>query len=177
MNSVWILNMKSRFGRFLGDGKISETSPLNQGFTLIELLVAIGITALIVGIALANFGRYQAQRSVEGALEITLAQITRAHLDTISSRNDIAYGARLESDRVTYFAGATYNGGDARNITQLLPYGTEIVSIALAGGGSDIMFKRVTGDTNQPGTFIIRSKSYTDIMKTITINGVGSIVY
>lgn len=148
-----------------------------RAFTLIELLVVIAITLMITGLALSNFRRYQAQRSVEGALEITLSQITRAHLDTISSRNDTSYGAHIESDRITYFAGTTYNSSDSRNIMQILPNGTELVNLSLNGGGQDIKFKRVTGDTDQWGSFVLRSTAFPTTMKTITVNAIGTIVY
>jgi hypothetical protein len=47
--------------------------------------------------------------------------------------------------------------------------------INLAGGGSDIVFSRITGDTANNGTIVIQLTSDSSKQKTISINSLGII--
>jgi prepilin-type N-terminal cleavage/methylation domain-containing protein len=146
-----------------------------KGFTLIELLVSIGIMTIIGTLILGSFGQYRGAQSKEGAMETTLAALSQAHLDTIASRNDSIYGVNLKSDEVIYFKGTTYPGdNDIGNIHYKLPPMVEIANISLNGGTSTIFFKRITGATDNYGTFDVRLKSRPTEGKTITINQTGA---
>ena len=73
------------------------------------------------------------------------------------------------------FRGAIYDSLDANNEAVALDSALEIYPTppSLTGGGSDVIFDRLTGKTNQDGTVIIRVKSDTSKTRTITINATG----
>ena len=73
------------------------------------------------------------------------------------------------------FVGNLYSAGHASNTVFSLNEGVEIVNISLAGGGSDVVFDRLTGETNQNGSFVIRLKSDNTASTTLTLYGTGII--
>jgi hypothetical protein len=80
----------------------------------------------------------------------------------------------FESNKVTLFVGEVYSSGASTN--EVLTFNS-IVSIPTSGGiniggGSDVIFKRLTGDTIG-GTIIIQLVSNTAIKKTISISKTG----
>lgn len=147
----------------------------SRGVTLLETLVAVGIMMLISGLVLASLNSFRAQKTMDAAVEEVLAAFSQAHFDTISSRNDKQYGVHIDIDKVVYFVGPTYSASTATNVIYRFVVPVEIVSISLAGGGSDVLFDRLTGGTSQSGTFIIRAKSNNTLQTLVTINGTGAI--
>lgn len=146
-----------------------------QGFTLIEIVLAIGIVTLIGGVVLSSLSQFRTRKSLDAAVEETLSAFSRAHLDSISSLNEKEYGVHIESDKVVYFIGPTYGATETTNSIYKLVSAIEIANIALAGGGNDVLFNRLSGGTNQDGTFEIRAKSNNSIKTIVIINGTGAI--
>ncbi len=149
---------------------------INAGFTLLELLVAVGIMSLIGGAIMGAFGQYRTQQSKEGAAETVLAALSQAHLDTMSSKNDSAYGVNFKSNEVIYYKGVVYPGdGAVGNVHYALPNSIEIANISLAGGTTTVLFKRLTGATDNFGTVDVRVKSNPTDSLTVKINQTGAI--
>lgn len=148
---------------------------LSRGVTLLETLAAVAILMLISGVVLASLNNFRAQKTMDAAVEEVLAAFSQAHFDTISSRNDQQYGVHIDTDKVVYFVGPTYSAGAATNVIYRFVVPVEIVNISLAGGGSDVLFQRLSGGTDQSGTFIVRAKSNGSLQTKVTINGTGAI--
>lgn len=146
-----------------------------RGATLLEILVAVGLLAMISSLVLASFSQFRARKTLDATIESTLSAFSRAHLDTIASLNDKQYGVHLDADKAVYFVGTTYNAGDATNIPYVLNSAIEIADISLTGGGSDVIFEKLTGGTGQSGTFVIRVKADPSKKGVITVNGTGAI--
>lgn len=146
----------------------------HRGVTLVEILVAISIMMLISSLVLAAFSSFRAQKTLDAAVEETLAAFSHAHLDTISSKNDQQYGVHIETDQVVYFIGPTYTTGAVTNVIHQLHTAIEIVNVSLNGGGSDVLYQRLSGTTNQYGTFELRPKARPTITTTVTISGTGA---
>lgn len=144
-----------------------------RGFTLLELLIVVAVLALLAGIILSSFTEFRNSKVLDTAVEDVLTLLSQARGDTLASKDDYQYGVHLEADRVVLYRGATYSGGDANNQTTMLDDALEITTITLVGGGSDILFDRLTGKTTQSGTFVIRVESDTAKTRTITVNGTG----
>ena len=70
------------------------------------------------------------------------------------------------------FAGTTYSSSATSNKEYDLDGATSITSISLAGGTSNMIFKKLTGDTDQYGTIVITS-SPGSATKTITVSKNG----
>lgn len=153
---------------------LSTQTQYRRGVTLIEILVAISIMGLISSFVLVSFNDFRAQKTLDAAIEGVLAAFSRAHLDTISSKNNYQYGVHIASGEVVYFIGPTYATGTATNLIFTLHPAIEIYNISLTGGGSDVLYQRLSGSTVQNGTFQVRPKGRTNITATITINKTGA---
>lgn len=156
---------------------MTRTRPCSKqgGVSLLEILIGIAIVLVLVSLSLASFSEFRARKSVDVAVEEILAAFSKAHLDAISSKNDMQYGVHLDPDKAVYFLGTTYDANAATNVVYRLNTSIEIANITLAGGGSDVIFKRLTGGTDQTGTFDIRIKGNTARRTTVTVNGTGAI--
>ncbi len=146
-----------------------------SGFTLIEMLLAVSIIFLMSGLILGPFSQFRTQKTLDATVEEVFAAFSRAHIDTISSLQDSQYGVHLDADKVVYFVGTTYVPGAVTNSEYELSSVIEIGSITLVGGVSDVIFQRLSGATNQSGTFEIRAKSDTTRKVVVTVNGTGAI--
>ncbi|OGZ06627.1 MAG: hypothetical protein A3C93_00015 [Candidatus Lloydbacteria bacterium RIFCSPHIGHO2_02_FULL_54_17] len=160
--------LMSRRRRFL-------TQKGERGITLLEILVVTAIVLLLSSMALAAFGTFRARKTMDVTVEVVMTSFGRARLDTISSKDDQQYGVHLESDKAVYFIGPTYSSGAPTNIVYAVDPVLEIANVTLTGGGSEVLFNRLTGGTGQSGTFEIRLKGNTSIRTLITVNGTGAV--
>ena len=89
----------------------------SSGFTLLEVVISIGIIMTLSSVVLSSMSTFRASQTLDAAVEKTLSAFSLSRLDTISSKNDSAYGVRVLQDRVTYFKGTVYPGnGDVNNL-------------------------------------------------------------
>ena len=147
----------------------------SRGVTLIELLIALSVMALISSVILASFSEFRGRQTLDSSVEVVLAEFSAAHLDTISSKNDDIYGINLKSREVIYFKGSPYPGdNDPGNTHYILPAPIEIANISLNGGGSSIFYKRLTGATDNYGSFDVRVIAKPTVKSTVTINQTGA---
>ena len=140
------------------------------GFTLIEIVIVLAILSTII---FTSFSAFRNAKVLDTATEDVLTLISTARGETLSAKANTQYGVHITSGSMTLYAGATYSAGDSANQVVDLDSALEIVSIALSGGGSDILFDRLTGKTSNSGTFVIRVKSDTAKTHTVTIAGTG----
>ncbi len=146
-----------------------------RGVTLVELLIALSVMGLISSIILASFSQFRARQTLDSSVEVVLAAFSAAHLDTISSKNDDIYGINLKAGEVIYFKGSPYPGDNAAGNTHyILPVPIEIANISLNGGGSAIFYKRLTGATDNYGSFDVRVIAKPTVKSTVTINQTGA---
>lgn len=148
----------------------------SSGFTLLEVIISIGIIMTISSVVLASLSTFRASQTLDAAVEKTLSAFSLSRLDTISSKNDSVYGVRVLQDRVTYFKGSVYPGNaDPDNLVFILPATIELANISINGGGSDVVFQRISGATATYGTFDIRVRGNTKIVTRVTINQTGTV--
>ncbi len=146
-----------------------------RGVTLIELLISLSVIALISSVILASFSEFRARQTLDASVEVVLAAFSAAHLDTISSKNDDIYGVNLKAGEVIYFRGTPYPGDNAAGNTHfVLPAALQIANISLNGGGSTIFYKRITGATDNFGSFDVRVIAKPAVKSTVTINQTGA---
>jgi Tfp pilus assembly protein FimT len=148
-----------------------------KGISAVELLVVVSILIIISSILFPKLSKFRKQQVLENTTEDIVSLLNEARNNTISSKNSTTYGVHFLSDKATLFAGAAFSE---------LPDNKEInfdhyVSIPgsgginLNGGGSDVVFERLTGDTEQYGTIVIRLVSDATKQRTVTINKIGII--
>ena len=145
----------------------------HQGFTMIELVVVLAIIVLLMAVVVTPFRAFRNSKALDTTSEETLALLSEARGSTLSAKDGYRYGVHFESSQAVLFRGDTYSSGDTTNKAITLDNALEFSSISLAGGGSEVVFDRLTGKTTQSGSVVVRIKSDTSKTRTITIGGTG----
>jgi prepilin-type N-terminal cleavage/methylation domain-containing protein len=144
-----------------------------NGFTAIELLIAVSILTLLTAIILPVLSGFRKKETLLADAESVMELIAKARHDTLGAKMDMRYGVHLATTSVTYFVGTTYDSATTTNIVYNLDSGISIAGITLTGGGSDILFERLTGATQTNGTFRLEYDSDTTASTTITLTATG----
>lgn len=144
-----------------------------KGFSLLEFIGMFAVLLVITAIVVGGFLGFKRGSELTIAKEHALSQLREAKTRTLASRDNVAWGAHFEIDRVILFK-ESYSAGDPENETVMMPNAVEINAIALNGGGGDAVFKRLTGETDYYGTITLRLKNDTEKTRTITIKSTGN---
>ena len=123
-----------------------------KGFTLIEILITIAIAGIIMLIVTGAFSSATGIKALEKDTGVVLSLLEQARNQTLSAKGALVYGVHFEADKAVLFSGASYSSSDPSNVIEPINPLVQISTIALAGGGSDVIFKRLTGETDQSGT-------------------------
>ncbi|MBI5912908.1 prepilin-type N-terminal cleavage/methylation domain-containing protein [Candidatus Azambacteria bacterium] len=140
-----------------------------SGFTLIEIVIAIGVLAIIGATLFIGFSTATESADLKTSAFKVVDALQFARTRTIASLASSQYGVHFEQTQYVLFRGATYNASDPDNIIYALPSRAEIANIALMGGGSDVVFDRITGKTAQNGTLTVRLIADPSKLKTIEV--------
>lgn len=140
-----------------------------RGFTIVEMLVVLGLIVLLATFVTQPFKSFRDSQVLLGSVEDVLSTLSKARSETLAGLNDSAYGAHFQSDRLVLFAGSSYQAGAAGNETILLNQLTTISAINLTGGGSDLVFQRLSGEAASSGTVTIGLVNSPSQTKTVTI--------
>jgi prepilin-type N-terminal cleavage/methylation domain-containing protein len=145
---------------------------LRSGFSILEMLVVLTILSLVTIIIVNVFASFRKSQALDKDTETIVEVLRQARSQTISSINASQYGVRITSSKATLFTGATYSSSATTNQDFLLQPTDTIVTISLTGGGSDVVFNRISGETGQYGTVVISSPT-SSRTKTVTIYKTG----
>lgn len=146
-----------------------------SGFTYIELIVVLAILALLIGIFMSTFITFRKNQALIMDTDTVVGLLRQARNQTLTSKNSASYGVHFTAPKVTIFTGPTYSAGATDNQDFALSSTDTILTISLAGGGSDVVFNRLTGETSQNGTVVISSPGIPET-KTVTIYKTGLVV-
>ena len=146
-----------------------------KGFTLIELLTVIGIFILLFVIAVSTFRFFEQESELNNSAEQIINVLRLAQNKTLTSEQDIQWGVYFETDKYVLFKGSSYNPLEIDNEIHELSKKVKIYEIALAGGGSEAVFERVIGATNQFGKVSLELKTDTSKTKSIYIENSGQV--
>lgn len=127
-----------------------------KGITFIELLIVISIMLILAGIIIASLPRFQSAVELQSSVEEGMSSLLEAKAQTLSSQGDSPYGVHFETSRIVLFKGTAFIDGAPDNRVSLLSPRIEISEISLSGGGSDVVFKKLTGSTDQHGFITFR---------------------
>lgn len=143
-----------------------------SAFTIIEIMIVVGIITILAGISIPVSNIFISRNELGSeALKITDA-LRRARAQSMYAVEDSAWGVHFTSADYTIFRGSSYNASDAFNDTFTLPGILNISGITITGGGSDIIFDRITGVTSTFGTTTIQGDSSES--RTIVVNPGGT---
>jgi type II secretory pathway pseudopilin PulG len=138
-----------------------------------EFLVVIAIIALVSTVTTSGLLSYKNSTDLSTATQQTYSLLLKARSRTLSSDAHSQYGVHFQSDRVILFKGTSYAAATTTE-SYVFPASVEMSSIQLNGGGADIIFKRLTGETNQYGTTTLRLKANTSRMSLINVKSTGN---
>lgn len=146
-----------------------------RGYTILELLIVIAILTTLATLVFLSFGPFRQTTQLSAAVEDAVSLLVEARSKTLSSDGGSQYGVHFEIGKVVFFVGTTYVSGNPQNKEILLPGDIEISAILLSGGGVNVVFKRLTGATDQDGSITMRSKSNTNRTKIIRVEKTGAL--
>lgn len=144
-----------------------------RGFTISELLVVIAIAIVLFSIVVSSLSNFRNNSDLVTIAEEGISALLEARTRTLSAYNGAVHGVHFESGKFVLFQGAVYNPVDPLNKETLLPSTVTISTTTLAGGGQDVVFKRLTGDTDQYGTVRWELVSNSSIFRIIEISQTG----
>lgn len=147
-----------------------------KAFTIIELVFVLAIFAIAVGVGFLYAQTSQVRSDLNAQTAIIVSYLRLAQSDSSSGNNNGAHGVHLDTSSYTVFKSPSYSDSDPENFVVELPTTLSIESIALNGGGSDVIFDSPFGSTLTYGTFVLMS-SRINSSKQITINSIGTIQY
>ena len=148
---------------------------MKKGFTFIEILIIIAVVLVLMVFTANGFSKLRDGQTLNSAVEQINSLIDEARFKTAGSKNNLKYGIHFETSRVVLFEGDTFSEPNTANKEQVLPGLVEISLISLNGGGADLVFKKLTGETDQYGTITIRLKNDTSKSKNISIKASGAV--
>ena len=140
---------------------------------MIEIIVAIGVLAIVGTTVFVGFSKATESADLKTSAFKVVDALQFARTRTIASLASSQYGVHFEQTQYVLFRGATYNASDPDNIVYPISSRVEIANIALAGGGSDVVFDRITGKTVQNGTLNVRLIADPTQLKIVEISTAG----
>lgn len=152
-----------------------------KGVTLTELLVVLGILIFILGLTIPAFRFFQHESALLISAEEIINILRLAQNKTLASEGESSWGVYFatatQPHQYTLFKGNNYisrvtSFDELRNISDKV----EIYEINFSGGGSEVVFKRVSGNTNQSGWLSIRLKDDVSKNRKIVIQPSGQVV-
>jgi type II secretory pathway pseudopilin PulG len=145
----------------------------DRGITALELLIAVTILVILASVIISAFSNFRKNSDLNGSAESAVSVLAEARSKTLSSQSGSQYGVHFEISKMVLFKGADYAASPEKKEI-FLPVNIEISDISV-GGGNEVIFKRLTGDTDQPGTITFRLKSDPEKTRVINILLTGSI--
>lgn len=143
-----------------------------RGVTLVEGLVVVAILVLVSTVGVRQFLHFTDDEELSAAAATVRAALEDARARTLASQGGLVYGVRVEGGGLVLFPGATFDAGNAGNEDVSVPASVELIS-ALAGGGSDVSFARLTGAASATGSVTARLKKDMSREKVVTVNATG----
>lgn len=145
-----------------------------KGASFIEVILVAAILSVMILITTPQWQSLSDEINLKDAVQLVEAKIKFAKNQSLAALNDNNYGIHFDANAVTLFTGSTYSAIDPANVVYNLPDGVEIYNISL-GGGSDLVFSRLTGVSASSGTFGMRIANRPAKNKLVYVNNQGQV--
>jgi prepilin-type N-terminal cleavage/methylation domain-containing protein len=122
-----------------------------RGFTVMEVLIVVAVLAALATVTFSAFSNLSKSRILEKDAVSVVSLMNEARSLTLSSLEDSQYGVHLESSEAVLFKGLVYNSSDPDNQTITFHQRVTLSTISLVNG-PDVIFKKLSGSTEQFGT-------------------------
>jgi len=151
----------------------------NLGVTFVELMVLIGIIIILTGIALPAFQFFQKGSALNEEAEQIINTLRLAQNKTLASEETSQWGIYFTTSTSPHqyilFKGEDFaSRATSSDEVYQLSGQIELYEVNLAGG-AEVVFDRVTGVTDQPGSVSLRLKADITQTKTIYISNAGKV--
>ncbi len=166
---------RSENDHFLSSAQQKPLPSSSAGFALLQMIIVVVIIAVISTVVVYNLSAYRTSQALKNAEDDIASLLGQARAQTLSSQNSSQYGVHLQSTKAALFTGAAYSSGASTNKEIIFDTAVTLASISLSGGGADVVFNRLTGETSQYGTATVQLVSDSTKTKTITISKTGLI--
>jgi prepilin-type N-terminal cleavage/methylation domain-containing protein len=143
-----------------------------SGFTLIEIIIVIAILSILATVGMEVLPKVRHNADLNSVAEGVVSLLAEARAKTTSSEDGSQFGVYVQADRAVLFKGTTYATGTPENREFIFPKTAELSLFSFSGGGNQIIFKRLTGDTSEHGSLMFRNLS--DITKTRRVTVISS---
>ncbi len=150
-----------------------ELRAYEYGFTLIEVLLSLALVAIIAAMSVSAFVTLDKKEAVRQETGKVIALLNEARTLSISGENGDVYGVHFETTKTVLFKGSVYSAVAETNKVQMLNDAVQVSAITLSAGGSDVIFKKLTGATSQFGTITLASLKDPSATSTVTITATG----
>lgn len=144
-----------------------------NGRSVLEIIVIVAIMGVVVAAVIPGLSNFRNRQLINNTTTELIAILSDARGKTLSGYNDTNYSVRFESTRAVFFTGGTFTEPNASNVVSTLDTRITLPTISLNGGGNNVTFTRLTGETTNYGTIVVRLVADSNIQKTITISKTG----
>ena len=173
-NKYEVTNKYTNNNELIRNNSCSNSLFRMSGFTALELIIVVSTIFIMSAIVLNAFINYRKTQALSKDTETVVEILRLARGQTLSSQNASQYGVHFASSTITLFVGSSYVVGTTTNKDFNLISADTILTLALTGGGNNVIFNRLTGETSQDGIIVI-SSSLATTTKTVTIYKTGLI--
>jgi len=140
---------------------------VRRGFTALELLIVIAIMGVILATILPSFTNFRRSSLLNTESQELVSIINRARILSVSSKYDDQFGVHFEAGKVVLFQGDTYSPSATTNEEHVFDTAVILSPIVINGGGSELLFEKITGATSQNATttlLVVGTTSSTTIL-------------
>lgn len=142
-----------------------------KGISVVEIMITLAILTAISFVVIFSFSDLNKKQILDKSIENALSILGESRSLAMSSQGFSDYGVRFSSTSIISFSGNDFNSGIDKKeyfIDDLV-----LFDYVLSTGSSDIIFKKVTGETDQSGTLNFSLNTDSTKVKYIEIYNTG----
>ncbi len=145
-----------------------------RGFSTLEIFLGAAIMAFLLATVASSFSEYRDNQVLNSQAFAIQSLLNEARSQTLSSLEGAEYGVHFETSRAVLFQGFTFLEPEVHNKEITLNPRLSISTIDINGGGSNIIFARLTGEaTSTYGTTTLSLASDTTKKRDIVTSKSG----
>lgn len=157
--------------------KIYKSGDTAEGVTLIELLVVLGIIVVLASLSVGVYISVRQENRLDAEAQKIVSVLRLAQNKTLASESFTTHGVYFDAVAGSYtlFEGTIFDALDPKNETMQLSAGVMLLNVQLTGGGTAVIFNRLSGVTTQTGFIELASAADTNERRTMCIKDSGSV--
>ena len=145
--------------------------------TIIEIMISVSVVVVLAAVSFQVFNVFIKRQALDKDTQKIVSMLKEARSATLASRANSVYGVHFVATRTVMFKGTVFIESDSNNRELSLNPRVQITVTNLNGGGSDIIFDRLTGATDQYGSITLSLVASTSITKIISIEETGIVEF